>query len=129
MRPYLVFIILFLLSFLFFVVYRMSASPANDNSSTGPNSVSDACSILTESENGELVSGIPSAPHVDQATVAEDPPEILGSVVQSQELENGDKNSSVQLRTSARVSKKMRLDVIANQTPPERKGIILLSIE
>lgn len=101
----------------------MSACPANDNGSIGPNIILDTCSILTESENGESVSGISSAPPVDQATVAEDPPEILGSVVQSQELENGDKNSSVQLRTSARVSKKMRLDVIANQTPPERKDV------
>lgn len=85
--------------------------------------VNNTCPVEIDSDNGEGVSNVTSTSDVDQASASEDPPEVLGSVVQSHELENGDKNSSVQLRTSARVSKKMRLDVIANQAPPERKDL------
>lgn len=101
----------------------MSACQVNDNGITGPKPFNNAFCIGTENDKADSVSTMPPMPDVEQATVAEDPPEILGSVVQSHEMENGDKNSSVQLRTSARVSKKMRLDIIANQTPPERKDL------
>lgn len=102
----------------------MSACQLNENSSTGPSPDKDTCPLSLDNDNGDYVSSVPNVSCVDQAAVVEDPPEpeILGSVVHSHEFENGDKNSSVQLRTSARVSKKMRLDFIANQAPPERKG-------
>ena len=102
----------------------MSTCQLNDTRSNGPSLKSDTCPLASLNDNGDYLSSNPSVSCVDQAGVVEDPPEpeILGSVVHSHEYENGDKNSSVQLRTSARVSKKMRLDFIANQAPPERKG-------
>lgn len=100
----------------------MSTCQVNDFRITGSNPGSSTYSVAANAI-GESGPGGTSNYDGDCVPLVEEPPEILGSVVQSHELENGDKNSSVQLRTSARVSKKMRLDVIANQAPPERKDV------
>ncbi|CAH0775585.1 unnamed protein product [Bemisia tabaci] len=54
---------------------------------------------------------------------AEKSEEVLGSVTHCYDIENGDKTGSVQLRTSARVSKKMRLDSTAAAVPPPTADI------
>lgn len=99
----------------------MNTCQVNERSITGPGSSGSSLSLSTNL-NGESAVSLQLSPNGEPTLMVEDQPEVLGSVVHSHESENGEKNGSVQLRTSARVSKKMRLDVIANQTPPERKG-------
>jgi len=93
----------------FLCLFSMSCSHNNGTASSA---------ICVSSASGSPAIAERSRPGPEEAS----PPEVLGSVVHCQEQENGDKNCFIQLRTSARVSKKLRLDSLANQAAPEKKG-------